>query len=103
MPPYVSAPEEYAFFSIYCSSQAPTSSSLSPPNGPITAKEINKLYNSSQLLFVVVVVVVALHGNIYNNKETNLITKVITINKKLRGEMKEGSVRGVIAVGFFKI
>lgn len=103
MPPYVSAPKEYAFFSIYCFSQAPTSSLLSPPNGPITAKEINKLHNSSQLLFFVVVVVVALHGNIYNNKETNLITKVITINKKLRGEMKEGSVRGVIAVGFFKI
>lgn len=102
MPPYVSAPEEYAFFSIYCFSQAPTSSSLSLPNGPITAKEINKLHNSSQLLFFVVVVV-ALHSNIYNNKETNLITKVITINKKLRGEMKEGSVRGVIAVGFFKI
>lgn len=102
MPPYVSAREEYAFFSIYCFSQAPTSSSLSPPNGAITAKEINKLYNSSQLLFFVVVVV-ALHGNIYNNKETNLITKVITINKKLRGEKKEGSARGVIAVGFFKI
>jgi len=40
---------------------------------------------------------------IYKNKETNLITKVITINKKPRGEMKEGSVGGVIAVGFFKI
>lgn len=101
MPPYVSAPEEYAFSSIYCFSQAPTSSSLSLPSGPITAKEINKLHNSSQLLFFVVVV--ALHGNIYNNKETNLITKVITINKKPRGEMKEGSVGGVIAVGFFKI
>lgn len=101
MSPYVSAPEEYAFSSIYCFPQAPTSSSRSPPSGPITAKEINKLHNSSQLLFVVVVV--ALHGNIYNNKETNLITKVITINKKPRGEMREGSVEGVIAVGFFKI
>lgn len=101
MPPYVSAPEEYTFSSIYYYSQAPTSSLLSPPSGPITAKEINKLHNSSQLLFFVVVV--ALHGNIYNNKETNLITKVITINKKPRGEMKEGSVGGVIAVGFFKI
>jgi len=63
MPPYVSAPEEYAFSSIYCFSQTPVSSSLSLPSGPITAKEINKLHNSSQLLFFVVVVV-ALHGNI---------------------------------------
>lgn len=51
---------------------------LTPPPGPITAKEINKKHNSFWLLFFFL----TLHSNIYNNKKTNLITKVITINKK---------------------
>jgi hypothetical protein len=64
------------------------------------AKEINKKHNSFWLLFFFV----TQHSNIYNNKETNLITGVITINKKQpREELKEeGHVKGVIATGFKK-
>lgn len=89
-PIYLCSPTN-TFSSIY---SFPLLSSLPP--GPITAEEINKTHNSFWLLFFV-----TLYSNIYNNKETNLITKVITINKnnRERSFRRGGHVRGVIATG----